>query len=72
LRSKKIITSEPIMLYFPDWDQPFEIHCDASKQAVAAILNQRIDGRERVIMYASRTLNPSERKYQIYERNAWL
>jgi len=65
---KRTITSEPIMLYFPDWDKPFEIHCDASKQAVAAILNQRIDEKERVIMYASRTLTPCERKYQVYEQ----
>ena len=36
-------------------------------QAVAAILNQRIDGQEKVVMYASRTLTECEKKYQIYE-----
>ena len=56
------------MLHFPDWDTPFEIHCDASKQAVGAILNQHVEGEERVIMYASRTLNPSEKKYHTYEQ----
>jgi len=65
---KKIITEEPIMLHFPDWTQPFEIHCDASKQAIAGILSQQVEGKERVIMYASRTLNPNEKKYQTYEQ----
>ena len=65
---KTIITTEPIMLHFPDWEAPFEVHCDASKQAVGAILSQHIGGQERVIMYASRTLNPNEKKYQTYEQ----
>jgi hypothetical protein len=65
---KRTITSEPIVLHYPDWDQPFEIHCDASKQAVAAILSQRIEGVERVIMYASKSLNDVERKYHTYEQ----
>jgi len=56
------------MLHFPDWTQPFEIHCDASKQAIAGILSQQVEGKERVIMYASRTLNPNEKKYQTYEQ----
>ena len=51
---KEAITKEPIVLSYPDWEQPFEIHTDASKEAVAAILTQKIDGVERVIMYASR------------------
>ena len=67
---KKAITSEPVMLHYPHWDVPFEIHTDASKTAVAAILCQKIDGRERVIMYASKTLLEAEKKYHIYEQEA--
>ena len=67
---KKAITSEPVILHYPDWDLPFEIHTDASTNAVAAILCQKIDGLERVIMYASKTLLPAERKYHIYEQEA--
>ena len=55
-------------MHYPDWDQPFEIHTDASKEAVAAILTQKIDGVERVIMYASKSLNEMESKYQVYEQ----
>ena len=47
---KHIITTTPIVLSFPQWDKPFEIHCDASKTAIAATLNQIIDGSERVVM----------------------
>ena len=64
---KKAITESPVMLMFPDWEKPFEIHCDASTQALGAILIQVIEKQERVVMYASRTLNPTEKKYQVYE-----
>ena len=62
---KKAITESPVMLMFPERDKPFEIHCDASTGALGAILIQVIDKKERVIMYASRTLNVTERKYQV-------
>ena len=65
---KNAITTEPVILHYPDWDKPFEIHTDASQEAVAAILCQRIDGKERVIMYASKALTASEKTYQIYEQ----
>ena len=58
------------MLHYPDWDVPFEIHTDASSKAVAAILCQRIEEKERVLMYASKTLSPAEQSYHIYEKEA--
>jgi len=67
---KGIICSEPIMLHYPDWGTPFEIHTDASTKAVGAILSQRINDKERVIMYASKTLSPIELRYHIYEQEA--
>ena len=63
---KEAITTEPIILHYPDWNEPFEIHTDASQEAVAAILCQRIDGG---IMYASKALAANEKKYQIYEHS---
>ena len=65
---KEAITIESIVLHYPDWDELFEIHTDASKEGIAAILCQKIEGKERVIMYASKTLTPTEKKYQIYEQ----
>lgn len=68
---KRAITSEPIMLAYPDWDLPFEIHTDASKEGVAAILCQRDkNNKECVLMYASKTLNDIEKRYHTYEQEA--
>ena len=65
---KRAITSEPIVLHYPDWERPFEIHTDASGKGLGAVLTQRIDSTEKVIMYASRSLTEIERKYQTYEQ----
>ena len=67
---KKAIKKKPIMLHYPDWDVPFEIHTDASSKAVAAMLCQNIECKERVLMYASKTLLENEQKYHIYDKEA--
>ena len=67
---KHKITTSPIVLAYPDWDAPFEVHCDASKQGLGAVLCQVVDEQERVIMYASRALTDTERKYHSYEQEA--
>ena len=54
------------VLSFPDFKKPFYIHCDASNLGVGAILKQKDDeNREKVIAYASRVLQPHERKYPV-------
>ena len=54
------------VLSFPDFTKPFFIHCDASNLGVGAILKQKDDeNREKVIAYASRVLQPHERKYPV-------
>ncbi|CAM8965415.1 unnamed protein product [Rhodiola kirilowii] len=45
---KQAFTSTPI-IQAPDWDQPFEIMCDASDYAVGAVLGQRGDKKPVVI-----------------------
>ena len=65
---KTAITTEPVTLSFPQWDMPFEVHCDASSVGISAVLYQLIDGEERVIMYASRSQSSDERNYHIYEQ----
>ncbi|GJT34452.1 reverse transcriptase domain-containing protein [Tanacetum coccineum] len=39
---KKKLTEAPILIA-PNWDQPFEIMCDASDYAIGAVLGQRIE-----------------------------
>ena len=67
---KSCLTTEPIMLHYPKWDTPFEVHCDASNLGLGAKLCQKIDGLERVVMYASKALSDKEKKYLSYEKEA--
>ena len=56
------ITREPVMGY-PDFDQPFILHTDASGKGLGAILYQKQGGRVKVIAYASRSLLDAEKRY---------
>ena len=60
------LTKGPIMGH-PDFELPFEIHCDASPFALGATLVQQVEGQEKVIMYISRTLKKHELSYHQYE-----
>ena len=60
---KKALTSEPI-LSLPDFETgQFVVTTDASNKGIGAILSQIINGEERVIAYASRTLTSGESNY---------
>ncbi|GJU31753.1 reverse transcriptase domain-containing protein [Tanacetum coccineum] len=49
---KRKLTEDPILIA-PNWDQPFEIMCDASDYAIGAVLGQRIEKHFRPIHYAN-------------------
>ena len=62
LLKEKLITA-PIFAY-PEVDgQKFILDTNASSFAIGAVLSQVQDGRERVIAYASRTLEKPEQNY---------
>nr|GFC42020.1 reverse transcriptase domain-containing protein [Tanacetum cinerariifolium] len=52
----------------PNWDQPFELMCDASDYAVGAVLKQRIEKHFRPIHYASKTMTQAEANYTTTEK----
>ena len=52
----------PIMAT-PDWNQDFEIMCDASDFAMGAVLGQRIENTFRAIYNASITFNEAQENY---------
>nr|GFC70373.1 reverse transcriptase domain-containing protein [Tanacetum cinerariifolium] len=63
LRTLKDKLTEASILIAPNWDQPFELMCDASDYAVGAVPGQRIEKHFRPIHYASKTMNQSEENY---------
>nr|GEU75071.1 reverse transcriptase domain-containing protein [Tanacetum cinerariifolium] len=64
---KEKLTEAPILIS-PDWDQPFELMCDASDFAVVAVLGQRIEKHFRPIHYVSKTMTEAESNYTTTEK----
>ena len=64
----KAICSECPVLAYADYTKPFVLHTDASTMGLGVVLYQKQeDGKERVIAYASHTLNKSERNYDAHK-----
>ena len=59
---KKKMVEAPILAH-PAFSKEFILDTDASDVAIGAELSQKFEGRESVIVYASRTLTKAERRY---------
>ncbi|GJU55850.1 reverse transcriptase domain-containing protein [Tanacetum coccineum] len=57
-----------LVIVSPNWNLPFELMCDASDCAVAAVLGQKDGKNFHPIYFASKTLNPSQQKYTVTEK----
>ena len=64
---KDKLTTAPIIIA-PDWNNDFELMCDASDYAVGAVLGQRVDKKFKPIYYASKTLNDAQAHYTTTEK----
>ena len=51
-----------------DWSKPFETRCVAFDFAIGDVLGQRIDNKQHVIYYSSRTLNDAQLNYTITKK----
>ena len=52
------------VLVFPDFDKPFLLETDASKEGLGVVLSQKQDdGHYHHVAFGSRTLTPSEQNY---------
>nr|GFA01681.1 DNA-directed DNA polymerase [Tanacetum cinerariifolium] len=67
-RTLKETLTEASILIASNWDQPFELMCDASDYAVGAILGQRVEKHFRPIHYASKTMNQAKTNYTTTEK----
>ena len=52
---------------YADYKRPFVLHTDASTTGLGAVLYQKQDGKERMIAYASWTLNHAEWDYDAHK-----
>ena len=67
---KQKLTDAPILIC-PDFTKKFILDTDASQNAVGAVLSQVIDGKERVVAYASKALSKSERRYCVTRKELY-
>src|SRR2546423_7844841 len=60
---------EASILQYPDFKKPFVLYTDAFRTGIGAVLSQMDEEkRERVIAYASRSLNKAETNYGITDQ----
>ena len=64
---KKRLTEAPVLAHYSR-DKPLILYTDASNFAVAAILAQEVDGKERVLQYASGLMDKHQLNYTISEK----
>ena len=56
----------PLVMAYPDFNLPFFVTTDASFHGLGSVLYQTQNGVDRVVSYASRTLNDAERNYHMH------
>ncbi|GJT45931.1 reverse transcriptase domain-containing protein [Tanacetum coccineum] len=59
---------DPNEVQCPNWNLPFELMCDASDFVVGAVLGQKDGKNFHPIYFASKTLNPTQQKYTVTEK----
>ena len=70
LEAKQKLSSAPILVHY-DPSLPLRLAGDASQYGVGAVISQvSLNGDERPVAYASRTLSASERNYSQIEKEA--
>ena len=67
---KQKFKEAPILAH-PHFDKPFLLKTDCSKTHAGAILSQVIDGKERVIEYASTKLTKPQRRWHMTHLEGW-
>jgi len=66
-RLKQCLTEAPV-LTCPDFEKPFILQTDASDLGLGVALTQHVEGNDKVIAYASRSLTSCEKAYSTTEK----
>ena len=64
---KNRITSQPV-LALPKREGKFRVETDVSGHAIGGVLSQEQEGKWKPIAFLSRTMQPAERNYEIYDK----
>ena len=64
---RQMLVQAPVLSY-SDFTKSFTIYTDASGIGLGAVLSQKQDRKERIISYASRSLNNAEKNYIITDQ----
>ena len=64
---KEKITSQPV-LSLPRREGKFRVETDASGHAIGGVLSQEQEGKWKPIAFLSRTMQPAEQNYEIYNK----
>ena len=64
---KEKITSQPV-LSLPKREGNFRVEMDASGHAIEGVLSQEQNGKWKPIAFLSRTMQPAEQNYEIYDK----
>ena len=68
LDTLKNIIDDDVVLMLPVPGARFRLEVDASDYACGAVLHQIVDNKPRPVAFFSKTLQPAERNYQIYDK----
>jgi len=64
---KEKITSQ-LVLSLPRREEKFRMEMDASRHTIGEVLSQEQDVKWKPIVFLSRTMQPAERNYEIYDK----
>ena len=59
--------SQPVLL-LPRREGKFRVETNASDYAIGGVLSQEQDKKWKLIVFLSRTMQPAERNYEIYDK----
>ncbi|CAF4724073.1 unnamed protein product, partial [Rotaria magnacalcarata] len=67
---KRLLTTYPLFLEYPDLSTPFVLTTDASGNGIGGILRQDTPNGTKINYFKSRVLDDTERKYDTIEQEA--